>query len=92
MQISNLQNQIDVLRGEVDKPFAQETELQQKSARLAELNAKLGIVDGAAAEQPGSEQRLAREARPSVLGNLKRPLPPRQTEGSGRVRKRRPER
>ena len=92
MQISNLQNQIDVLRGEVDKPFAQETELQQKSARLAELNAKLGIVDGAAAEQPGSEQRLAREARPSVLGNLKRPLPPRQTEEPGRARKQEKER
>jgi hypothetical protein len=86
MQIRELQKQIGVLQSEVNKPFVQEAELQQKSARLTELNARLGIVDGAA-EQPGAEQRLAREARPSVLGNLKRPLPPRQTEEPGRARK-----
>ena len=86
MQIRELQKQIGILQSEVNKPFVQEAELQQKSARLTELNARLGIVDGAA-EQPGAEQRLAREARPSVLGSLKRPLPPRQTEEPGRARK-----
>ena len=93
-QISDIQNQIKTLQDEVNRPFAQETELQQKSARLAKLNAELGIRDetAPAAEGPVSEQRLAREARPSVLGNLKRPLPPRQTEEPGRARKQEKER
>ena len=41
-QINSIQSQMEVLRNEVNRPFAQESELQQKSARLAELNAKLG--------------------------------------------------
>ncbi|MCX4324648.1 MAG: helicase, partial [Lachnospiraceae bacterium] len=52
-----------------------EAELQQKSERLAELNAQLGIEDGPA---PAGEQRLAKDARPSVLEGLKRPVPPKQ--------------
>lgn len=93
-QINDIQNQINTLQGEVNRPFAQETEFQQKSARLAKLNAELGIQDETvpAAEQPVSEQRLAREARPSVLGNLKRPLPSRQTDETGKGRKQEPER
>ena len=62
------------LRGEIGKPFPQEAELQRKSARLTELNMQLGIDDGQA--QAG-ERLLAKDARPSVLEGLKRPLPPR---------------
>ncbi len=89
-QISDLQDQMKALRKEVGKPFPQEAELQEKSARLAELNAELGIDDGAAA--PPAERRLAKEVRPSILNNLKRPLPPRQADETGKARKREPER
>jgi len=74
-QLDNLHQQMKEIQGEIGKPFPQEAELQQKSARLAELNAQLGIEDGPA--QAG-EQRLAKDARPSVLEGLKRPVPPKQ--------------
>lgn len=63
------------IQGEIGKPFPQEAELQQKSERLAELNAQLGIEDGPA---PVGERLLAKDARPSVLEGLKRPVPPKQ--------------
>ena len=88
-QINSIQSQMEVLRNEVNRPFAQESELQQKSARLAELNAKLGIDDGTApaAGEPAPEERLAKEVRPSVLNNLKRPLRPRQAEGNSKPKR-----
>ena len=73
-QLDNLHRQMKDLRGEIGKPFPQEAELQRKSARLTELNMQLGIDDGQA--QAG-ERLLAKDARPSVLEGLKRPLPPR---------------
>ena len=88
-QINSIQSQMEVLRNEVNRPFAQESELQQKSARLAELNAKLGIDDGTApaAGEPAPEERPAKEVRPSVLNNLKRPLRPRQAEGNSKPKR-----
>lgn len=86
-QIGTIQKQMETLRGEVGRPFPQEAELQKKSARLAELNVQLGIDDGTAAAPPSPEQRLAKSNRPSVLNNLKRPLPPRQTGDGGKTRK-----
>ena len=83
-QIANLHQQVEALRGEVGKPFPQEGELQKKSARLAELNAELGIDDGTAGTPPAPERPLAKADRPSVLNNLKRPLPPRQTGNGGK--------
>ena len=74
-QLDNLHQQMKEIQGEIGKPFPQEAELQQKSERLAELNAQLGIEDGPA---PAGEQRLAKDARPSVLEGLKRPVPPKQ--------------
>ena len=74
-QLDNLHQQLKEIQGEIGKPFPQEAELQQKSERLAELNAQLGIEDGPA---PAGEQRLAKDARPSVLEGLKRPVPPKQ--------------
>ena len=91
-QIGNLHQQMETLRGEVGKPFPQEAELQKKNARLAELNAQLGIDDGTAATPPVPEQRLAKADRPSVLSNLKRPLPPRQAGDGGKNRKSKQER
>ncbi len=39
----NLQQQMDAAKAEINKPFQYETELAQKSARLAELDAQLNI-------------------------------------------------
>ena len=39
----NLQQQMDAAKAEINKPFQYETELAQKSARLAELDAALNI-------------------------------------------------
>ena len=52
------------------KAFPQETELKEKSARLAELNAELNIDDRTPMEQ-AAENVVAK--RPSVLGKLKAP-------------------
>ena len=85
IQIKGLQRQMEALKGEVGKPFPQEAELQKKTTRLTELNVQLGIDDSAA--QPEPQQRLAKSPRPSVLNNLKRPLPPRQPDYTSRGRK-----
>ena len=74
-QLDNLHQQMKEIQGEIGKPFPQETELQQKSARLAELNRQLGINDEQA---PVGEQLLEKDARPSVLEGLKRPVQPKQ--------------
>lgn len=42
-KLENLQKQLAVAQEEVKKPFAQEAELTEKSARLAELNAMLNM-------------------------------------------------
>lgn len=62
-QLTNLQNQQEATRAELGKPFPQEAELAQKSARLAELNAELNMDDKSTTEQT--------EERPSVLADLK---------------------
>ena len=72
-QLDNLFAQQEAARQEVGKPFPQEDELREKSARLAELDAMLNIDGGPS----HGEQAIARSARPSVLEGLKRPLPPR---------------
>ena len=68
-QLENLQNQQAAAREELKKPFPQEAELAEKSARLAELDAALSMDDS-------MEQREREEAgegeRPSVLADLKK--------------------
>ena len=44
-QLTNLQNQQEATRAELGKPFPQEAELAEKSARLAELDAALNMED-----------------------------------------------
>ena len=73
-QLENLFEQRDAAKAEVGKPFPREDELKEKSARLAELDVLLNI-DGGPRQ---TEQIVAKSARPSVLENLKRPLPPRE--------------
>ena len=72
--IQMLQQQLTAAKAELGKPFPQEAELQEKSARLIELDAVLNIDRGV----PPPEQAVAKSARPSVLDSLKRPLPPRE--------------
>ncbi|MFR8284071.1 MAG: hypothetical protein ACLU9R_09535 [Faecalibacterium sp.] len=58
---------------EVAKPFAQEEELAEKSARLAELNALLNIDRDRSSSQDTPEESEETEApatRPSVLAAL----------------------
>ena len=60
-------------RVEVAKPFAQEEELAEKSARLAELNALLNIDRDRSSSQDAPEEAEETEApatRPSVLSAL----------------------
>lgn len=64
-QLDNLYNQQEAAKVEVKKPFPLESELSQKSARLAELDAALNM------DEP-SEVKREKEKRPSVLAELKR--------------------
>lgn len=69
-QLDNLYQQQAAAKAELGKPFPQEAELQQKSARLAELNALLDM-DGSKAAPQQVAKRLAKAERPSVLDKLK---------------------
>ena len=76
-QLDNLYQQQAAAKAEVGKPFAQEQELRDKSARLAELDVLLNI-DGH--KRPAPEAVVAKSSRPSVLEGLKRPVPLRSPE------------
>ena len=71
-QLDNLHSQMDAAKAEIGKPFPQEAELAQKSARLAELNALLDIDSHAPAQRQASDV-LEKSERPSVLESLKTP-------------------
>ena len=70
-QLDNLYQQQAAAKAEVGKPFAQEQELRDKSARLAELDVLLNM-DGRG--RPVPETVIAKSSRPSVLEGLKRPV------------------
>ena len=76
-QLDNFYQQQAAAKAEVGKPFPQEQELRDKSARLAELDVLLNM-DGRG--RPAPEAVLAKSSRPSVLEGLKRPVPPRNPE------------
>ena len=76
-QLDNLYQQQAAAKAEVGKPFPQEQELRDKSARLAELDVLLNI-DGH--KRPAPETVVAKSSRPSVLEGLKRPVSPRSPE------------
>ncbi|BDF70216.1 hypothetical protein CE91St41_25570 [Oscillospiraceae bacterium] len=69
-RLENVQAQLATAKAELGKPFPQEAELKEKSARLAELNAELNIDDRTPMEQ-AAENVVAK--RPSVLDKLKVP-------------------
>ena len=69
----NLEQQKQAAEVEVAKPFAQEEELAEKSARLAELNALLNIDRDRSSSQDAPEETEEAETpavRPSVLAAL----------------------
>jgi N12 class adenine-specific DNA methylase len=73
-QLDNLYAQREAAKAEVGRPFPQEAELAQKSARLAELNTLLDIDSHASAQQQAAEEEAtAKRERPSVLESLKTP-------------------
>lgn len=71
-KLENVQRQLSMSKAELGKPFPQEQELQEKSARLAQLNAELNIDDKPHTERLPDDV-VAKSARPSVLEKLKAP-------------------
>ena len=78
IQLENLKNQEEAAKEEVKKPFPQEKELAEKSARLAELDAALNMD-----EDPMEEEKEEPEERTSVLEELKSKTP---VPGTGQKR------
>lgn len=64
-QLENLYNQQAAAKAEVGKPFPQERELAEKTARLIELDMELNL--------DSKGQAIAKSDRPSVLDKLKAP-------------------
>ena len=71
-QLENLRNQQAAAQVELAKPFPQEAELAEKSARLAELDAALNMEE--CLSQDGEEigAEVGVDERPSVLEDLKK--------------------
>lgn len=74
-QLAEVEKQFETAKAEVDKPFPQENELKEKSARLVELNMELdmGNVDTSqdvpeAAEKPSILERL-HSPKPNIPTN-----------------------
>ena len=63
--LSDLQRQVENSREELEKPFPQEDELREKSARLVELNAELDMENNTEPQEA---------EKPSVLAKLKEPI------------------
>ena len=83
-ELMNLENQQNAAREELQKPFPQEQELAEKSARLAELDAALNMDDSHSEADSISEEK-EEGRRPSVLADLKArtgysPISKRETE------------
>ena len=66
--LDSLEQQKQAAEVEIAKPFAQEEELQTKSARLAELDALLNMEHQSNRTEPEAEEKP--DARPSVLAAL----------------------
>ncbi|RAW62717.1 N-domain protein, SNF2 family [Faecalibacterium prausnitzii] len=76
-RITAAENELDTLHQqqaaaqiEVEKPFPQEEELAEKSARLAELNAQLDVDEKSHEPEQDEEEQEDEPRRPSVLAAL----------------------
>ena len=69
-RLENLHQQQEAAKIESEKPFPQDDELRQKSARLAELDAELNLEKH---REPKQQEQPAEDApRPSVLAALEK--------------------
>ena len=71
-RLEDLERQTENARAELEKPFPQEAELAEKSARLIELNAELDMENNSLPEPVAEEKE---DERPSLLAKLKEPIP-----------------
>ena len=71
-QLENLRNQQSAAQVELTKPFPQEAELAEKSARLAELDAALSMDESISQDEAEISEEVGEGERPSVLEDLKK--------------------
>ncbi|WP_434783196.1 SNF2-related protein [Faecalibaculum rodentium] len=71
-QLENLWNQQAAAQVELTKPFPQEAELAEKSARLAELDAALSMDESISQDEAEVSEEVGEGERPSVLEDLKK--------------------
>ena len=69
-ELTTLHQQQAAAQIEVEKPFPQEEELAEKSARLAELNAQLDVNEKSHEPEQDEEEQEDTPRRPSVLAAL----------------------
>ena len=69
-ELATLHQQQAAAQIEVEKPFPQEEELAEKSARLAELNAQLDVDEKSHEPEQDEEEQEDTPRRPSVLAAL----------------------
>ena len=69
-ELATLHQQQAAAQIEVEKPFPQEEELAEKSARLAELNAQLDVDEKSHESEQDEEEQEDAPRRPSVLAAL----------------------
>ena len=69
-ELTTLHQQQAAAQIEVEKPFPQEEELAEKSARLAELNAQLDVDEKSHEPEQDEEEQENAPRRPSVLAAL----------------------
>ena len=69
-ELATLKQQQEAAQIEVEKPFPQEEELAEKSARLAELNAQLDMDEKGLEPEQDEEEQEDEPRRPSVLAAL----------------------
>ena len=69
-ELATLHQQQAAAQIEVEKPFPQEEELTEKSARLAELNAQLDVDEKSHEPEQDEEEQEDTPRRPSVLAAL----------------------
>ena len=93
--LENLYRQMEEAKAEIGKPFPQEAELQEKSARLAELNAQLDIDNGmevgnVAKSQP--QRPMAKSERPPAFVQRREAIPERPKPNTEKIKRRQQER
>ena len=71
-QLENLRSQQTAAQVELTKPFPQEAELAEKSARLAELDAALSMDESISQDEAEVSEEVGEGERPSVLEDLKK--------------------